>query len=478
MKVINKYRKELIILGVIIELILVPLIVRNIISLNNKNSNDNSSIPSINEIGKQEFGIMYRDNDTDQYKAYSGSIIDAINNRYVLNVGNSKCSDGSGTTVTPSSVLSINGSTVTVKSNKTVYCTLYFDKKKTINALDIVASKPKSLSPNADQGDMYRYQGTSELVNNNYICFGTDNKATCTSDEDHYMYRILGITPSGEMKLIKQTPVIEEGNTVFSWFKQYGIGETGSLFGTAEKGLETWPESAIYKRLNGLSNGTITGSGQSSSTDKINDNYNSNTNIFVDSYKNEYPYMKRTSEWYDKISSHDWMYGNSIELFGYNGYEMYKVETGNRETKYIYLDKTKGYYVEGTYTWNKETDKVTAKIGLPYIHDLYFTYFDGVNDNTRGIPGSSDLGNSWILILSSKSLSTMTSCPNINFTSNGDKAIPCIAHWGNYGVALQSNSIGSLTYLQGFSHLPVFYILNTVEMEGSGIETDPYRIVN
>ncbi len=476
MKIISKYHKELIVLGVIIEIILIPLIFKNIISLKNKDDNDNS-IPSVNEIGKQEFGIMYRDSDTDSYKEYNGSIIDAVNNKYVLNVNNSKCSDGSGAIVIPGSVLSINGSTVTIKSNKTVYCTLYFDKKKTINALDIVASKPNSLSPNADQGDMYRYQGTSELVNNNYICFGTDNKVTCIGDEDHYMYRIIGITEEGEMKLIKQTPIVEQGNTVFSWFKQYGIDGTGVLFGTAENGLETWPESVIYKRLNGLSNGNIIGSGQSSSNGTNND-YNSNTNIFVDSYTNEYPYMKKTSEWYSKISSHEWMYGNSIELFDYNGYEMYKVETGNRETKYIYLDKITGSYVEGTYTWNKETDEVTAKIGLPYIHDLYFTYFDGLNDNTRGIPGSSDLGNSWILTLASKSLSTMTSCPNIALPFPGDNSLPCIASWDGSGVALETDVVGSMVYIQGYSHLPVFYVLNTVEMEGSGIETDPYRIVN
>ncbi len=141
---IKRYRKELIIICVIIEIILLPLIVKNLISLKNKDNNDNS-ISSFNEVGKQEFGIMYRDTDTDSYKAYSGSIIDAINNKYVLNVNNSKCSDGANANVIPSSVLSINGSIVTIKSNKTVYCTLYFDKKKTIKALDIVASKPNSL---------------------------------------------------------------------------------------------------------------------------------------------------------------------------------------------------------------------------------------------------------------------------------------------------------------------------------------------
>ena len=470
MNIIDRYRKEIIVICVIIEIILVPLIVRNIISLNYKNSNDNSSIPSINEIGKQEFGIMYRDNDTDQYKAYSGSIIDAINNRYVLNVGNSKCSDGANSTVTPSSVLSINGSTVTIKSNKTVYCTLYFDKKKTISALDIVASKPKSLSPNADQGDMYRYQGTSDLVNNNYICFGTDNKATCTSDEDHYMYRILGITPSGEMKLIKQTPVVEQGNTIFSWFKATGTSDGGStMYGTAENGLETWPESAIYKRLNGLSNGSITGDGQKAGK-STNKNINANTNIFVDSYTNEYPYMKRTSEWYGKISSYDWMYGSSTEGFNFDGHEMYKAETGQKETQYRYFDKSTGYYNDGTYTWNPETDKVTAKIGLPYVHDFYLSYYDGSNEDSRGIKTD----NSWFSSSISRSHS-ITSCPYNTDIRVGDGFVESRDVPSDDG---RCSIMDTSRYTKGINANPTFYLLNTIEMEGSGLEADPYRIVN
>ena len=187
-----------------------------------------------------------------------------------------KCIDNNGSKV--DNAITYNNGKVTLTTSQTIYCTLYFDKKLGISALDIVASKPKSLSPNPDQGDMYRYQGTSELVNDNYICFGTDNKEECTNDEDHYMYRIIGITPEGEMKLIKQTPIVEEGNTIFSWYQAKGAHEDGYvLYGTKEKGFEAWPESAIYKRLNGLSNGTITGDGENNSN-SLNKNINANTN--------------------------------------------------------------------------------------------------------------------------------------------------------------------------------------------------------
>ena len=62
-------------------------------------------------------------------------------------------------------------------------------------------------------GDMYRYQGTATAVTNNYICFGTTNKSTCTANTGTYMYRIIGIDTSGRMKLIKK----EALDTSFRW---------------------------------------------------------------------------------------------------------------------------------------------------------------------------------------------------------------------------------------------------------------------
>ena len=319
---------------------------------------------------------------------------------------------------------------------------------------------------------MYRYQGTSELVNNNYICFGTSDKTICTSDEDHYMYRILGITPEGEMKLIKQTPIVEEANTVFSWFKVTSQDDKGSnLYGTAENGLETWPESILYKRLNGLSNGTITGTGQAPTKYGTNNNINANTNIFVDSYTNEYSYMKKTGEWYNKISNYDWMYGSSTEGFDFNGHEMYKAETGQRETKYNYLVKTKGYYVEGTYTWNKETDKVTAKIGLPYVHDLYLSYYDGSNEDSRGIKTDDK---SWFNSSITRS-HTMTSCPYVEGPAFPGGFVAVRSSSDPYGTC---DAMNATSYFQGMDVNPTFYVSNNAEMEGSGLETDPYRIVN
>ena len=419
MKYIDKYRKELIILGVIIEIILVPLIFKNVISLKNKDNSDNN-ISNINEVGKQEFGIMYRDNDTDQYKAYSGSIVDAINNSYELNLTNSKCSDGSGAAVTPSSVLSINGSTVTIKSNKTVYCTLYFDLKKIENLCDLCekysnmqtcmaseknnTGKVPNLSPTI-QGDMYRYQAAFPECDNksacdasakmgNWICFGTTEN--CGTSDDlikKYMYRIIGITAEGEIKLIKETG-IEEGTVIsFVWNDKYKI-RGGNAYYCTSGICPDWPDSQLFKRINGTSNGTEKGSGSALSKEW--------TDIFVDS--EAYDYLRsgdgknggtNASSWYNLISDHQWLYGDTNDtsaLNKYNGDAMYAIESGVTNT--THYTGTYGNVTQETYKW---IQTVTAKIGLMYIHDYYYSYYDGIDEGNRGTAGAAeDFTNSWI----------------------------------------------------------------------------------
>lgn len=51
---------------------------------------------------------------------------------------------------------------------------------------------------------MYRYQGDAEIVDNNYICFGTTSTSECVANTDKYMYRIIGITPDNQLRLIKK----------------------------------------------------------------------------------------------------------------------------------------------------------------------------------------------------------------------------------------------------------------------------------
>ncbi len=463
---VNK-NKMLVITVLLISLLIIYKIPKLLINKNNK------PLPEVRlkEIkDNKSFAIMIQ-NETG-YEVYNKDTWPSDGYKFK----EAKCTDNNGSLV--DKAITYNNGKLTLTTNQTIYCTLYFDKKLGISALDIVASKPKSLSPEPNQGDMYRYQGTSELVNDNYICFGTKEKSECINDEDHYMYRIIGITPQGEMKLIKQTPVVEEGNTVFSWFKATGTNDQGNtLYGTAEKGLETWPESALYKRLNGLSNGTTTGDGQNASQ-STNKNINADTNIFVESYTNEYPYMKKESEWYNKIEDHDWMYGVSSDSFGYNGHEMYKAETGQIEIENcVYFDVSLGHDYYGPCTWNKETDTVIAKIGIPYIHDILLAYYDELSEETRGNPGNSNIKNIWLTkIANAKNVSTMLKCYNIN-KGNYPSQFSCIRTFSSSSIT-GCDVLSLQTYFVGNVVIPTFYLPNTIEMEGTGIETDPYRIVN
>ena len=67
----------------------------------------------------------------------------------------------------------------------------------------LIAHAPEGLSTEL-VGGLYRYQGATV---NNYICFGTTEKNTCTGDTDKYMYRIMGINEVGQMKLIKKESI-------------------------------------------------------------------------------------------------------------------------------------------------------------------------------------------------------------------------------------------------------------------------------
>ena len=67
--------------------------------------------------------------------------------------------------------------------------------------------------------ELLRYIGKYSEITNNYICFGTIDIGTCTSNPDTYMYRIIGITTENvnrelelvpnQLKIIKATPLKE-----------------------------------------------------------------------------------------------------------------------------------------------------------------------------------------------------------------------------------------------------------------------------
>ena len=198
-------------------------------------------------------------------------------------------------------------------------------------------------------GDMYRYQGTDDV--NNWICFGTTDKNECTTGGDSvgdgfdkYMYRIIGVTPEGELALIKETFVKENNTAAFQWNNKATIelcGEDGSKC--------TWNQATLLNRLNGLCNEDnqhgCTGVKHGSEGD---------SNIFIG---NEYYNYLQTEQWLNKITTHTWKYGYVEHENGhYNGDSIYEIE-------------------------NKFTTSVQAKIGLQYMHDYYYAYEGGIPNN-------------------------------------------------------------------------------------------------
>ena len=339
----------------------------------------------IKEVKKEKtFAIMIQNGDT--YKEYTSEDNKWPDENYIFS--KAECVDNSGNRIEDAVTFNNETKKATLKSKKTIYCTLYFDESNIIKLRENEKLLNKNnLSPKPNQGGMYRYQGTDDVAN--WICFGTtDNCGTNDALVDKYMYRIIGITSDGELYLIKETFLKEGENTGFAWNDKSYVDSSDSNY--CDNGLcPEWNTSLLFKRLNGTSNGSMQGTGTTSNK--------ADTDIFVDS--EYYDYLQSgdkdkdndgingsdtSSEWYNLIADHQWMYGDTNEWSTadkYNGDAMYAIEHGDKETT---------HYVgtQDTYKWNEETDSVTAKISLMYLHDYYYGYYDGSSEDSRGNSGN------------------------------------------------------------------------------------------
>ncbi len=184
-------------------------------------------------------------------------------------------------------------------------------------------------------GDMYRYQGLYTDEINNYICLG-DNCCTtesCPASSDDDMYRIIGITQSGEMKVIKKTALTDS----VKWWSDY-------------KTDIKWPQSLPYQKLNGKSADGTT-----------NPNYNDT---------NSYYYSLDANIKSKIVNNHSWLYGDTTNNGSYNGDTIYGIESG----------------------WS---DRIEAPLGLMYLSDYYYAY--KTSDDDAGKPENySNAKNSWI----------------------------------------------------------------------------------
>lgn len=230
------------------------------------------------------------------------------------------------------------------------------------------------------------------------------------------MYRIIGITPDGRIKVIKNTAIVDDNNTAtIKWHNT----RTANV---------NWNETDLYKRLNGITS--------------------SYSKLFMGS--NKYSYMNNSS-WTSKIVAVDWPYLDMYEsYYGTNG-------TANS-------------------VYNKEmsTDnaKVTDEIGLMYIHDYMYSGKSGGRNCYKSDSDYATCKNSWLHI----SNNGKSSDSNAEWTiaKNGQMGTEnSYVTWG-----IQTNGgVNDNNYLDDALMVrPVFYLSSDVSITGSGTSTDPFVV--
>ena len=168
------------------------------------------------------------------------------------------------------------GTNHSAPGNKTASVTVNFCASGTQISTCIVNAKPLGYNTLMEAG-LYRFQGTNSTVNN-YICFGTSDKSTCTENIDKYMYRIIGINSSNQLKLIKN----ETLDTAYAWHSSLSTNIM-------------WPQSDLYKGING--------------------SYFLNNTTYV------------PSGWNEKIATVSWKYGDNT-TYSIAASDLYQIENG------------------------------------------------------------------------------------------------------------------------------------------------------
>jgi len=369
-------------------------------SYSNKNVNE---VIETNEINKEQFA-MYIENSNGSYDAYNEN---SFPSGYALNEEKSVCVNLSGDEVP--GVLSYKGGNLTITSNKTVYCYLYFDSVK--NFGEYLINNPTAGLNSDIEGGMYRYQGTTNNVDN-YVCFGTTDKNTCISNPDLYMYMVIGVVGTADagmgtevnmVKLLKK----EALNSTYRW------SELGDYY---------WNPNAtnVAQLLTGI-NGSY---------------YLTNTGT--------YSYFSN-STWLNKIADLYWRYNDYI----HNGYNVSAAEIYAEESAFVLPTTAK-------------------KISLMYIHDYYYAYQSGgLNCSAEGTSYST-CKESWMHL--SQTDSGAPSPHEWSMTHAG-----YWSNYPYNFVIRGTGEIEDYYTTNYYSARPVFYLTTDVKWSsGSGTSNDPF----
>ena len=410
----KRQKRTLIIALILIELL---LIIGAYISYNNKNLD--KYIFGSSTSSSDLFAVMIEDSNGN-YQESTNSTFPGY--EYFYNQTKSGCMSSNGKPIEDSLLYDQDKKKATVKVSETSMCYLYFDKYKSTTFADQLIDSGNLWKSNLE-GDGYRYTGSGAVGTstnpNNFICFGTTDKSTCTANQDKYMYRVLGVfsdaNGDNHVKLIKYKQLISA-----KW------NDTNADV--------NWKDSTLYASLNG--SGFLT-----------------NTT---------YDYLQNTT-WSNKIENWTWSAVNTKTYDGSNGPNYVNGLTPSQIYLYEMNRSTKTSTVG-------EWINPTAKIGLMYASDYTLSLGSSALAITGGTyDNRATLKTGWMH--QSNNDTTKDTYEWILSRTGADA--------GNFNAWLVASDgyVGSLTVYTANGARPVFYLTsNQAYLGGNGSLDDPFMI--
>ncbi len=289
------------------------------------------------------------------------------------------------------------------------------------------------------EGDGYRYAGSgavgTENNPNNFICFGTTDKSACTSNQDAYMYRIIGVFAD------------ENGNNHVKLIKYKQLGNY--MWHTNIDSEVTWENSNVFGVLNGSS-------------------YLTNTTYFPD------------STWLNKVANWTW------SAVSTGGDVVGRMDYSSSTSKDTYLHEMNRNSKNNTYgTWTTPT----ARIGLMYASDYQLSL--GIKSlNYSGRNNASDLLTGWLHQSnndnSKKGYEWIISNSGYVDSYSSGAVTPVAMFAGIYEsptvITWYISSTGNIRYMFTNNEAavrPVFYLTSNVKIStnGDGSLNNPYMII-
>ncbi len=233
-------KRKIMIIGIVIVLIIESVFIYNLFKSNKSQILQDIKTVDVFDNKNKTLSIMIQQDETLEYKEDTSRTTWPSRDEYMY--AGSKCVGEDGTDLGDSTKY-INfeetspNPTVTIKTKKTIYCTLYFGKARPV--MEVLRAKGKETfagggEQNTVVDGMYRFYGTASQVTNNYICLGDENPDVCKTNPDN-LYRIIGVTTDGKLKVIKASKSSKQ-----KW-------------GSSDFDGVSWSGSITYRYLNGTS---------------------------------------------------------------------------------------------------------------------------------------------------------------------------------------------------------------------------------